>query len=116
MTCTDAQVRLAMKERNKGRTQEQAAVKANIKDRKTVAKYERLDQLPSQLKPVRDYRTRPDPFARDWPQLEQMLQVAPELEATTLFEWLCEQHPGRYQENQLRTLQRRKYSNPTGSG
>jgi hypothetical protein len=107
MTSTDAQVRLAMKERSKGRTQEQAAVKANIKGRKTVAKYEQLDQLPSQLKQFRTYRTRPDPFARDWPHLEQMLQVAPELEATTLFEWLCEQHPHRYQENQLRTLQRR---------
>ena len=107
MTCTDAQVRLAMKERSKGRTQEQAAVKANIKSRKTVAKYEQFSQLPSQLKQPRTYRTRQDPFAKDWPQLEQMLQAAPELEATTLFEWLCEQHPGRYQENQLRTLQRR---------
>ena len=42
MTCTDAQVRLAMRERTKGRTQEQSAVKANIKSRKTVAKYEEL--------------------------------------------------------------------------
>ena len=107
MTCTDAQVRLAMKERSKGRSQEQAAVKANIKSRKTVAKYEHLGQLPSQLKQPRSYRTRQDPFERDWLQLEQMLQAAPELEATTLFEWLCDQHPGRYQENQLRTLQRR---------
>ena len=107
MTCTDAQVRLAMKERSKGRSQEQAAVKANIKSRKTVAKYEHLGQLPSQLKQPRSYRTRQDPFEQDWSQLERMLQAAPELEATTLFEWLCDQHPGRYQENQLRTLQRR---------
>jgi hypothetical protein len=28
------------------------------------------------------------------------------LEAKALFEWLCEQHPGRYQEGQLRTFQR----------
>ena len=107
MTCTDAQVRLAMKERSKGHTQEQAAVKANVKSRKTVAKYEQLGQLPGQLKQPRTYRTRKDPFAKDWSQLEQMLQAAPELEATTLFEWLGEQHPQRYQENQLRTLQRR---------
>jgi hypothetical protein len=96
-----------MKERSKGRTQEQAAVKANVKSRKTVAKYEQLCQLPSQLKQLRTYRTRQDPFEDDWPQLEQMLAAAPELEATTLFEWLSEQHPQRYQENQLRTLQRR---------
>jgi len=107
MTSTDAQVRLMMRERSKGRTQEQAAVKANLKSRKTVAKYERLGQLPSELKEPRGYRTRADPFADDWPQVEQMLAKAPELEAVTLFEWLCEQHPGRYQEGQVRTLQRR---------
>jgi transposase InsO family protein len=107
MTCTDAQVRLTMRERTKGRTQEQAAVKANIKSRKTVAKYEQRGQLPSELKQPRRYRTRADPFVDDWPELEKMLYAAPELEAKTLFEWLCEQRPGRYQEGQLRTLQRR---------
>ncbi|MCP4934242.1 MAG: transposase family protein [bacterium] len=107
MTSTDAQVRLMMRERSKGRTQEQTAVKANLKNRKTVAKYERLGQLPSELKKPRGYRTRADPFAEDWPQVEQMLEKAPELEAVILFEWLCEQHPGRYQEGQVRTLQRR---------
>jgi transposase InsO family protein len=107
MTCTDAQVRLAMRERSKGRTQEQAAVKANIKSRKTVAKYEQRGQLPSELKQPRRYRTRADPFAEDWLELEKMLHAAPELEAKILFEWLCEQRPGMYQEGQLRTLQRR---------
>lgn len=107
MTCTDAQVRLLMRERQKGRTQEQAAVKANIKSRKTVARYERLGKLPSELKQPRQYRTRADPFVEDWAQVEQMLRDAPELEAKTLFEWLCEQSPGKYQEGQLRTLQRR---------
>jgi transposase InsO family protein len=107
MTCTDAQVRLMMRERRKGRTQEQAAVKANIKSRKTAARYERLGRLPSELKQARHYRTREDAFAADWPQVEQMLSDAPELEAKTLFEWLCEQSPGKYQAGQLRTLQRR---------
>jgi hypothetical protein len=46
MTSTDAQVRLLMRERTKGRSQQQAAVKANLKSRKTVAKYERLGQYP----------------------------------------------------------------------
>ena len=96
-----------MRERRKGRTQEQAAVKANIKSRKTAARYERLGKLPSELKQPRQYRTRADPFTEDWEQVEQMLSDAPELEAKTLFEWLCEQSPGKYQEGQLRTLQRR---------
>ena len=107
MTCTDAQVRLIMRERSQGRTQEQAAVKANLKSRKTVSKYERVGHLPSELKKARQYRTRADPFAEDWPELEQMLAQAPELEAASLFEWLCEQHPDRYQAGQVRTLQRR---------
>lgn len=106
MTATDAQVRLAMKERQTGRTQDQAAAKANLRSRKTLHKYERLGKLPSELKAPRAYRTRPDPFEGDWPELEAMLQAAPELEAKVLFEWLCERRPGHYDEGQLRTLQR----------
>jgi transposase InsO family protein len=36
-----------------------------------------------------------------------MLEKAPELEAKTLFEWLCERNPGKYQAGQMRTFQRR---------
>jgi hypothetical protein len=38
--------------------------------------------------------------------MKAKLEDAPSLEAKALFEWLCEQHPGRYQEGQLRTFQR----------
>lgn len=107
MTTTDAQVRIIMRERNKGRTQEQAAASANVCSRKTVAKYARSGQLPSERVEPRQYRTRTDVFAADWPTLETMLRDAPSLEAKALFEWLCEQHPGQYQEGQLRSLQRR---------
>ena len=107
MTATDAQVRLIMKERSKGKTQEQAAVKANIGSRKTVRKYERSGKLPSEMKQPRSYRTRADAFAEDWEEVEQMLTEAPELEAKTVFEWLQEQKPEKYQEGQLRTFQRR---------
>jgi len=106
MTATDAQVRIIMREREKGRTQEQAAVSANLRSRRTVAKYERLEQLPSELQRPRQYRTRSNPFAEDWSTVEKMLEDAPSLEAKALFEWLCEQHPGRYQFGQLRTFQR----------
>lgn len=107
MTATDAQARILMRERKKGRTQEQAAAKANLKSRKTTAKYEQLGLLPSQLKRPRTYRTRPDAFVEDWPQIEQMLYDAPELEAKALFEWLQEQRPTKYQDSQLRTFHRR---------
>ena len=107
MTATDAQVRIIMRERNNGHTQEQAAAKANLSSCKTIRKYERLGKLPSELKQPRTYRTRADPFEAEWNELDRMLQDAPELEAKTLFEWLCEREPGKYQEGQLRTLQRR---------
>lgn len=107
MVCTDAQVRLMMKERGAGKSQEQAAVKANVKSRKTVGKYERVGRLPSELKVPRQWRTRVDPFAADWAQVESMLAANPGLEAKTLFGWLCEQAPTRYQPSQVRTLQRR---------
>jgi Mu transposase, C-terminal domain len=107
MTATDAQVRLMMKERSKGKTQEQSAAKANIRSRKTMHKYEQLDKLPSEIKEPREYRTRPDPFEADWAEVEKKLEDAPELEAKTLFDWLCEREGRQYQEGQLRTLQRR---------
>ena len=107
MTATDVQVRIIMRERQKGRTQEQAAASANLRSRKTVGKYEKLGRLPSELKQARCHRTRADPFAEDWPTVEKMLEQAPGLEGKALFEWLCEQHPGRYRPGQLRTLQRR---------
>jgi len=98
MTATNAQVRLIMKERNNGKTQEQAAVKANLRARKTIREYEQLGQLPSDLKEPRSYRTGPDPFETDWAEVEKKLEEAPELEAKTLFEWLCAEKSRKYQE------------------
>lgn len=107
MTATEAQVRILMRERKSGKSQEQAAAKANLRSRKTVAKYEKLEKYPSELKEPRAYRTREDAFEWVWPQIEEMLETTPELEAKALFEWLCEEKPGQYREGQLRTFQRR---------
>lgn len=76
-------------------------------DRKTGRKYFKLGKVPSQLEKERSWRTREDPFAEDWPTVEGMLEEAPELEAKGLFEWLQEQHEGRYEEGQVRTFQRK---------
>ncbi|MCB9136672.1 MAG: DDE-type integrase/transposase/recombinase [Anaerolineales bacterium] len=107
MTATDAQVRLIMQARRRGKTQTQAAATANLKSRKTVARYEDLGKYPSELKQRRRYRTRADPFAEDWAAVTQHLTQSPHLEAKALFAWLCEQQPERYQAGQLRTFQRR---------
>lgn len=84
----------------------QAAMKAGM-DRKTARKYVAAGKLPSQMVKARDWRTRPDPFEEHWSEIEARLKATPELEAKTLFELLQEQHPERYADGQLRTLQRR---------
>jgi hypothetical protein len=76
-------------------------------DRKTGRKYVAGGQLPSEVVKDRDWRTREDPFAEHWPEVEARLVETPELEAKTLFELLVEKHPDQYEPGQLRTLQRR---------
>lgn len=83
----------------------QAARKADM-DRKTARKYVAAGKLPSELKQPRDWRTRTDPFEEHWPEIEARLRDTPGLEAKTVFELLQQQHPGRYEDGQLRTLQR----------
>ena len=94
-----------MRERAKGKTQEQAAARAGMSVR-TGRSYEQRGKLPSQHRAHRSHRTRPDPFAEDWPWVCAQLARDPALQAKTLFGLLVDLHPGRYQEPQLRTLQR----------
>jgi hypothetical protein len=83
-----------------------AAMKAGM-DRKTARKYVDGGKLPSELTTRRDWRTRVDPFEEHWSEVVERLTLAPELEAKTLFEALQAEHPERYEDGQLRTLQRR---------
>ena len=103
----DSQVRRLMKLINEGKTLQTAAVKAGMSE-KTARKYSRSGTLPSQCKPVHDWRTRADPIdSQDWRWIEDMLSDNAGLEAKTLFEALQRDHDGRYQQGQLRTFQRR---------
>jgi hypothetical protein len=103
---SDAQVRKLMEEMTKHGEIGRAAMKAGM-DRKTARKYMQAGKLPSELASPRDWRTREDPFEEHWSEVEARLREAPELEARTLFEMLVEKYPDRYEEGQLRTLQRR---------
>jgi len=76
-------------------------------DPKTALKYRKSDQLPSQLKEPHRWRTRTDPFAQEWDQIKNLVQDNPGLEAKTIFEYLQRNLAGKYQDGQLRTLQRR---------
>jgi hypothetical protein len=82
-----------------------AAMKAGM-DRKTARKYAKAGMLPSAMVSPRDWRTRQDPFAGDWPLIEGWLGATPELDAKSIFEMLCEALPGKYEPGQVRTLQR----------
>ncbi|MCK5616939.1 IS21 family transposase [Candidatus Pacearchaeota archaeon] len=82
-----------------------AAAKAGM-DEKTARKYIRLDKLPSECKEGHAWRTRQDPFEDSWDKITQMLDINPGFEAKTIFEALQREHPGKYADGQLRTLQR----------
>ena len=103
---TDAQVRRLMSLIPKEETLAVAAAKAGM-DEKTARKYRRSGQLPSGMKTEHTWRTRPNPFADTWPEVRSHLEVNPGLEAKTLFAHLQRKYPGRFQDGQLRTLQRR---------
>jgi hypothetical protein len=103
---TDAQVRRLKRLSKTEKTQEIAAAKAGM-DAKTARKYLGDGRLPSEVRPERPWRTRPDPFDAVWEQLRQQLESNPGLEAKTLFEALQRERPGEFADGQLRTLQRR---------
>ena len=83
-----------------------AADKAGMSE-KTARKYIKLGQMPGENKKIRHWLTRQNPFEGDWGKIEGLLANNAGLEAKTIFDWLDRENPGRYQEGQLRTLQRR---------
>jgi hypothetical protein len=96
-----------MESRKEGYTQAAAAARSGVSER-TGRRIGADPVLPSQRDRTRRYRTREDPFAEVWrEELAPMLQAAPGLRATTLLEELQRQHPGRYPDRLLRSLQRR---------
>ena len=56
---------------------------------------------------VRWWRSRKDPFETTWPEVWRWAEAEPDQTARQLFQRLQAQHPGAYNDGQLRTLQRR---------
>ncbi|MCB2204504.1 IS21 family transposase [bacterium] len=83
-----------------------SALRAGM-DEKTARKCLRSGKLPSESQPDRSWRTREDPFAEDWAEVTDLLENEEELQAKTIFAFLQRRSPGKYQDGQLRTLQRR---------
>lgn len=102
---TDRQVRRLMMEFGTGTPLSTAAMRSGMSEN-TARRYRR-GPLPSQRKAPRHYRTRLDPFAALWPEIEALLVQAPGLEATTIFETLRGRPERLLSDGHLRTLQRR---------
>ena len=74
---------------------------------KTARHYRDHPTLPSGRKIPRKYRTRTDPFAKVWDEVQAKLQAEPRLLAKTLFDWLRQRHPGQFLDSHRRTFERR---------
>jgi hypothetical protein len=99
------QYQLYMNNRDSGAKQATAAAIAGISIR-TGSRIDTQTHQPQSGRP-HDWLTRADPLEKVWlSELEPMLQREPRLEPMTLFEYLQETYPGKY-EGVLRTLQRR---------
>jgi hypothetical protein len=101
----DRQVRTLRRWLSRGWALAKAAAKSGM-DEKSARRYRKMARLPSEAAAPHGWRTRPDPFQEVWAEVEQQLAVNADLQAKTLFEWLQRGYPGRFQDGQLRTLQR----------
>ena len=103
---TDAQVKELRNWLHRGASLSKAAMKADM-DRKSARKYRDCQRLPSEGRGPRTWRTRRDPLAAVWPELEALLEQEPALQAVTLLDWLQRTYPGEYPDGVRRTLERR---------
>jgi transposase len=102
---TDAQVKELRRQLQGSSSLQKAALKTGM-DRKSAAKY-REGPMPKERRAARTWRTRLDPLAAVWPELQGELERAPGLQALTLLAVLQDRYPGQFGNELLRTLQRR---------
>jgi hypothetical protein len=101
---TNRQVARYMAARQLGRTQIVSADAADI----SVRTARRWDHGGQAVKGPRSYRTRADAFAGIWEsEILPLLQRDGRLKAVTVFADVQARHPGRFQDGQVRTLERR---------
>ena len=97
-----------MKDLGEGKPLHVAAKRSGMSE-STARKVRREGGL--RAKETRTYRTRKDPFEAQWPEIEQLLESAPGLEAQTIFDTLRVrggiEGEATFSDGQLRTLQRR---------
>ncbi len=91
-----------------------AAISRRLKmSEKTIRKYRDAGQLPSQIeRPERTYRTRPDPLAEFWNEIDALLQGDSRLKPYAILDWLKQKYNSPDNESDVtdsirRTLERR---------
>ena len=80
---TDRQVRKLRNDLGTGMTLATAAVRAGMSE-KIARKYRNMTHLPSEARTDHTWRTRTDPFESVWPEVQQRLKEAPDLQAKTI--------------------------------
>jgi len=70
------------------------------RDEKMAGQDRESRRLPSPRKQPRMSRTRKGPFAEVWPPVEVLLQNEPGLQAKTVFDWLEQQPPAKFEASQ----------------
>ena len=103
---SDEQYYLLLKYSTTGANLEIVAAKSGMCET-TARKYLRGGVMPSEMKKERDWKTRKDPFSEDWIWIKELLAKNGGLQAKFIFQYLQRLHHGRYQDGQLRTLQRK---------
>ncbi len=83
-----------------------SALKSNISEN-TARKYMNSGKLPSQVRPDHNWITRNNPFEIIWNETKEFLENNHGLEAKSLFEHFQKKYPGKFQDGQLRTFQRK---------
>jgi len=83
-----------------------AAVRAGMSE-PTARKYARCGLMPTAVRAPHTWRTRSDPYAEVWSQVQAWLEQDAGLQAKTIWAALNERYSGRFTPGQLRTLQRR---------
>ena len=103
---TDNQVKELKTMIGNGKSIKVAAMKTDM-SLNSAKKYVGLGKMPSQIKPTHDWITRDNPFEEDWGYIAELLEINPGLQSKTIFKDLKSKYPGKYQDGQLRTLQRK---------
>ncbi len=98
------QINMYMKFKQERKTQAMAAAKAGFSVR-SAYNIEKRNFKPAAN--ICKHRTRRDPFDKTWNEIIEMLKKDPDLQATTIIDFLERKYSGRYSYKNLRTLQRR---------